>query len=420
MNEKLFQYIWQFGYFNRSSLQTTSGEAIQILHPGKFNTQQGPDFLHAKIKINDTVWAGSVEVHLRSSDWAQHGHDNDPNYNNVILHVVYMDDKPSHMPIPVLSLHDRIPAGLLERYDMLMHAQAFIPCENLIHTVPDIIVNTWKESVMVERLMCKTEVIAQHARETQYHWETVFWWLIARNFGMKTNADVFEAIAKSISIQILAKHRNQLQQLEALLLGQAGLLEEEFKDAYPLMLQKEYRFLKKKYKLIPIHIPVHFLRMRPGNFPTVRLAQLAALIQSSVHLFSKIVEEENLLTVRKCFQVSANDFWSYHYTLQDASAYKVKSVGNTMINHIIINTVVPALFAYADFHTNDTLKAKAIRWLQETPPEKNNITRGFEALGILNNDAMQSQGLLELKTMYCDARKCLDCAIGNHLIKKEV
>jgi hypothetical protein len=234
------------------------------------------------------------------------------------------------------------------------------------------------------------------------------------------NAEAFEAMAKSIPVNILAKHKNQINQLEALLLGQCGLLEKDFSESYPLMLKKEYQFLKNKYSLKPIHMPVHFLRMRPGNFPTVRLAQLAMLVQQSSHLFSKIKEVQSISDLKKMLAVTANDYWNEHYVFDEPSTSKKKILGKQMIDNIIINTIAPALFAYGHLHKETATKEKAIKWLDELPSEKNNITAQWTDAGASNKNAFDSQSLIELKTQYCDQRRCLECAVGNSLMKNSL
>jgi len=241
--------------------------------------------------------------------------------------------------------------------------------------------------------------------------------MLARNFGIKVNADAFEEMAGTISITILAKHRNSIHQLEALLLGQANLLNDEAKDEYTKLLQREYQFLKTKFGLLPIHNKIYFLRMRPGNFPTVRLAQLAMLIHSSTHLFSKVLEETDLKQIKLMLQVTANDYWHYHYQLNESSAYKPKNIGSSMVDNIIINTIVPALFAYGLYRKEEGYKEKAVRWLQELAPESNTITNTFVQLSVSNKTAYDSQALLELKHEYCEAKRCLQCAVGNSLLK---
>ena len=314
MTERLLQFIWQFSYYNKNELETISAETIQIIAPGQYNTNQGPDFLNAKIKIGKTLWAGNIELHLKTSDWNKHNHQHDKNYKNVILHVVWENDNnTADDSIPIIELKQRVSKILLQRYEELMNSRAFISCDKTIHSVRDIVWKNWKERLLAERLLRKSKVIETYLQQNNFHWEESFWWLLARNFGMKINADAFESMAESVSLKILAKHKSQIHQLEALLLGQAGLLEKKFIEDYPKLLQKEFKFLKEKYSLKSIHQPVHFLRMRPGNFPTIRLAQLAMLVYNSSHLFSKIKEADSVSVVNKWFDITANDYWHYHY-----------------------------------------------------------------------------------------------------------
>ena len=287
MTERLLQYIWQFQYFNNSLLHTTNEQALQVINPGKYNTNQGPDFLNAKIWIDNTIWAGSIELHINTSDWKQHNHSNDKNYNNVILHVVWYHDQDLQLPFPTLELQSRVSKLLLNKYDELLRGTQFIPCEKQIQQVIEpLTIISWKERLLIERLQQKAAYIEKFLQRNNQHWEETFWWMLARNFGAKINSDSFEKLGQSIPINLFAKHKQQIHQLEALLMGQSGLLDKNFTDDYPLMLQKEYHFLQKKYRLNKIHEPVYFLRMRPANFPTIRLAQLAVLIQQSQHLFS--------------------------------------------------------------------------------------------------------------------------------------
>jgi len=421
MTERLLQFIWQFQYFNKSELTTSTGEIVQIIFPGGYNTNQGPDFSDAKIKIGNETWAGNVELHFKTSDWKKHNHHKDENYNNVILHVVWEDDSTHENAVPILQLKERVSKILLERYEELMSAVGFIPCEKSIHIIRDIAWRSWKERLLAERLIRKSGNVKFYLEESNYHWEETFWWLLARNFGIKVNADAFEEMAKSIPLTILAKHKNQIHQLEALLLGQAGLLNDPDsygdEEDYPKMLQKEYQFYKNKYALRQINSPVFFLRMRPGNFPTIRLAQLAMLIHESAHLFSKIKEAMSVTEVKKWFDVTANDYWHYHYRFDETSAFRKKKLGDAMIDNIIINTIVPMLFAYGSYHDEEKYKQKALRWLEETPAENNSIIKEFQQLKIENKNAFDSQALIELKNEYCNKKRCLDCTVGNAVLK---
>ena len=418
MNEALLQFIWQFQYFEKANLETECGKKIRVIQPGIHNRNQGPDFLNARVEIDNTLWSGSIELHVFPSQWIAHKHSQDANYNNVILHVVWQSDGVIDLGFPTLVLQTLVPKLLLEKYAVLMTKQQFIPCGNAIASVPEITMLAWKERLLAERMQQKTIVTNGMLEQNKNHWEETFWWLLAKNFGVKINADAFEAVAKSVSISILSKHKNQLQQLEALLLGQANLLSAEATDAYAIMLYKEYLFLQKKYKLTPVVIPVHFLRMRPANFPTIRLAQLAALIHSSTHLFSTIIEAADLVAVKKRFNVSANDYWHYHYLIDITSAFKVKQLGKQMVENIIINTVVPMLYAYGKSIGNSALVQKALQWLTELPDEKNTITSGFSNLGISCANAADSQFQIQLKNNYCNQKRCLECSIGNAILKR--
>lgn len=412
MNERLLQFIWQFRYFNTASLLTTEQEKVLIIHPGRYNTNQGPDFLDAKVRIAGTLWAGNIELHVLSGDWNIHGHSGDANYNNVILHVVWEDDRATSNNIPVIELKDRVSKMLLQHYQEMMGSASFIPCAGNILTVSPLTWVAWKERLAIERLMQKTKQVGAFQQSNHNHWEETCWWMTARNFGIRVNAGLFEDVARSIPVGLLAKHKYQLHQLEALLFGQAGLLERTFSEAYPKMLQKEFRFLKQKYKLRQVHKPVHFLRMRPAAFPTIRLAQLAMLVYNSSHLFSSLKEAASIKELRALLDVTANDYWHYHYVFDEGTAYAPKKLGRLMTDNIIINTIVPLLFAYGHHTGDNALKEKALNWLQSAGPEKNSITKGFDEAGVVQKNAFDTQALLQLKQAYCDQKRCLDCAVG--------
>lgn len=422
MTERLLQFIWQMQYFNKNALCTSAGESLAIQHPGLFNTNQGPDFLQANIKIGSTSWVGNIELHLHTSDWKAHKHEDDLNYSNVMLHVVWKNDlenaDESSRNIPLLILQDRVSKFLLTRYEELMYNHTIIACEKNVHAVPAIIWDAWQTRLAAERLERKSLMIQGYLQKTNNHWEEVFWWILAKNFGATVNTTAFEAVAKSISVNILAKHKNQIQQIEALLLGQAGLLNANFTESYPVMLQKEYRFLREKYKLKAIHEPVHFLRMRPGNFPTIRLAQLAMLIHHSSHLFSQIKDITALKEVMELFTVTANDYWHYHYRLDEAAAFRPKIIGEKTLQNIIINTAIPAVFAYGAVHQEQRYKNKALQWLESIAPEENSITKKWKQLGVHNSSALDSQALTELTKEYCIRKQCLQCAVGNAILKR--
>ena len=299
-----------------------------------------------------------------------------------------------------------------------MEAAQFIPCEKLFHNLNDLSLTSWKQRLVAERLLLKSKNIFQTLEQTNHNWEETFWWLIAANFGLRINSDVFRKIAQSLPQNLLVKHKSNIIQVEAMLFGQAGLLNGDFNEKYPALLQKEYRFYQRKYKLKPVDGALFFLRMRPANFPTIRLAQLAMLIHNSEHLFSKIKETDSISALRKMFDLEANDYWHYHYVFDEETDYKLKRLGRQMIDNIIINTVVPILFSYGLHYEAENYKDQAIRWLEEVLPEKNSITKGFEYLHYLNKSAFDSQAFIQLKNEYCNHKYCLQCAIGNSLLKK--
>ncbi|MEP7251040.1 MAG: DUF2851 family protein [Ginsengibacter sp.] len=424
MKEDLLQYIWQFQYFNTKELQTANGEEIQIISPGSHNSNQGPDFRDGKIKIGNTMWAGNIELHISSSDWNLHRHSSDNNFSNIILHVVWNHDADikdaNQNNIPTLELQQRVSKLLLNKYRELMASAGFIPCERMVPQVNDLTITHWKQRLIAERMVAKAERILCILKETNFHWEETFWRVIAYNFGLKVNSSPFQKIAESLPVSVLAKHKHSIHHLEALLFGQAQLLKETFQDKYPVMLQKEYQFYRKKYQLQEIDGELFFLRMRPASFPTIRLAQLAMLIYNSEHLFSKIKEAHSVGEVRAMLDVKANDYWNYHYIFDEETDYKEKNLGSQMINNIIINTVVPVLFAYGSHHDEKSHREKAINWLENLTAEKNSITKGFEQLGLSNKNAFDSQALIQLKNEYCNKKFCLRCSIGNALLKRNL
>jgi hypothetical protein len=415
MTEKLLQYIWQMQYFNRGDLCTASGEELSIITPGILNRNQGPDFLDARLRIGRETWAGSVELHLLTSGWEAHSHSSDPNFNNVVLHVVWQNDRIGH-PLPLLELRDRVPKFLLDRYEELQGSTSFIACENLIHQAEPLVIDHWKDRLLAERTERKAAFVDKMRLENNSAWQELYWWLLARNFGHSVNADSFEAIARSLDLKMISRHSKQIQQLESLLLGQAGLLNRDFVDDYPVMLQKEYHFLRKKYMLIPPPVPVHFLRMRPANFPTIRLAQLAMLVHKGGHHLDLVIEETDLKKLQAAFDVSVNDYWQFHYLPDKPAPWVDKRIGASMFDNILINSIVPILFAYGSFHDREAYKEKAFAWLSNTGSESNNIIHHFRELGIDCRNAGESQALLELRAQYCEKKRCLDCNIGNAIL----
>ncbi len=418
MNERLLQFIWQHQYFNKNELRLSNGIPFQILRHGVYNSNQGPDFSNALIELEGTYWAGNIELHVKASDWTKHEHQDDENYKNVILHVVWKDDDAQPInSIPLFVLESRVSKLLLHQYESWMNnASAYFPCQAQLVRVDQKKSNNWLMWLSEERLKKKAAVITQLLAFNQLHWEATCWKLISKNFGARVNVDLFEAVAASIPVTLLARHKHQIHALEAMLFGQAGLLSAKFEEKYPQLLQKEYQFYRKKYGLQSVHLPVYFLRMRPANFPTVRFAQLAMLVHQSPSLFAFIRDCTGVKEVRKQFMVTANDYWHYHFRFDQLSDYQPKQVGAVMADNLIVNTVVPMLYAYGTINSQPEYVQKAIQWLAEIPGEKNRVTGNFQSAGFAVQNAMQSQGLLELKTFFCDVKGCLDCAIGKELL----
>jgi hypothetical protein len=361
-------------------------------------------------------------MHLRSSEWRLHGHGSDPAYDNVVLHVVLEEDQPVYRPngerIPCLELRGRIPAKLLENYRRLEHEQAWIPCQYAFQSAPEIVRLNWLDRLLVERLELKTEAIAHALADTKNHWEEAFYRLLARNFGLKINADPFEALARSLPFRIVSKHRSSLLQVEALLFGQAGLLQDDFSDEWLRLLKREYRHLAHKYELAPLEAAQwKFLRLRPANFPTLRIAQLAALMHQSEHLFSDVLDAENLRDMEHLFSAQPGAYWETHFLPDKPSPKQLKRPGRDFVVSLLINTVAPFLFHYGKIKQADTYQQRALALLEALPAESNTLLDGWATLGVQARNAGQTQALIQLKTKYCDARRCLECAIGNAILK---
>jgi hypothetical protein len=421
MTEKLLQFIWQFQYFNTGEMKTTGDEKVQIIHPGQLNHHQGPDFFNGRVKIGTTEWAGHIELHIKSSDWYRHHHEKDARYGKVILHVVWLHDAEvtdeNNQVVPVVELQSRVSGLLLAQYESWMNTPDSIPCGKGLETLPMLHWHNWLDRLLAERLLEKCNRVSQHIEATEMHWEEVCWRMVCTYFGGSVNKTSFQQIATSLPLKILVKHKQVPTQVEALLIGQAGLLHPGLEDPYAKMLYREYQFLQKKYKLQVVNLPPSFLRMRPVNFPTIRLAQLAMLIHDSSHLFSKVLETEDLKEVRKLFDVTANDFWHYHYGLEEETSFLPKKTGSQIVDSVLINAIIPILFSYGHHHFNDAVRAKALRWLEEMPAEKNIYTKLFRELGRTAANAGESQAMLTLKKSYCDAKRCLSCAVGSALLK---
>ncbi|NJN35061.1 MAG: DUF2851 family protein [Saprospiraceae bacterium] len=433
MREDLLQYVWRTRQFDLKDLEDTEGVQIQILDFGEYNTHAGPDFLNAKIQIGEMLWAGNVEMHVRASDWRRHQHSENRAYENVILHVVFDADESvfraqslDNQVIPCLILKGRISGELIEKYQTLMTNENWIPCEKSFEHVSDLTKTMWFERLTIERLERKTTDFVQLFNYNQNDWEETFYQIVARTFGLKINAEPMLWLAQSLPHRVLAKHKNQLFQIEALLFGQAGFLEkiektiQNTEGVYPQALKKEYDFLKHKHNLTAINaVSWQFSKLRPPSFPTIRLAQLAGLIYRSSHLFSKVIDCEEVKQIRALFEAEVSPFWHSHFTLTGEASQKptVKKIGNDFFNTIMINAIVPVLFFYGKYKKEEDFVARALRFLHETEGDKNSLVEQWSNLGVSTHSAYQTQALLELKNEYCVKKRCLSCAIGSAILK---
>jgi len=421
MNEDFLQYLWKTRGFDHHYLFTTQGEPLEIIRPGMHNTDSGPDFFNARIRIGSTLWAGNVEVHLRGSDWRRHKHGDDKAYDNVILHVVCEDDEPllrsNGEAVPTLELGGRISAEQFMRYRELNESTSWVPCGKQAGQVDSLTRTGWLERLMVERLEQRAQSIVQTLLQNHYDWDESFYQHLARYFGMKVNADPFEWLARTLPYRTIARHRGSLLQVEALLFGQAGLVPES-KETYPVLLAREYRILSRKYELpAPQGHLWKFMRLRPVNFPSIRLAQLAALLHHSPRLFSACMETENADELLQLLNVRASGYWDTHYRFGKISPQRTKSLGLSAAHTLLINTVVPFLFVYGRRNGEERYCERALRLLEQLEPEQNTIVRSWAEAGLKADSAFDSQALLQLKSAYCDARRCLHCAIGHRLLK---
>ncbi len=415
------QFIWQGRFMSNGPYYTSDGNRLEVYFPGTHNFNQGPDFLNARIKIGATEWAGNIELHIHASDWYKHKHEQDLNFRNIILHIVWINDQEivDHLckPIHCFCIQPYVSQILLQRYRNLMLGNAFAkPCHSYLPAMKQIQWLSWKERLVMERLEKRSKKIIQYYREATQDWETVTWWVLAANMGLKVNEALFESVARTISLKVLANHRNQIHQLECLLMGQANLLNQHFEEHYPRLLQKEYAYLKKKYQLQQAIGQPAFLRMRPASFPSIRLAQLASILQRKDHFFDFFKNAELIVLIKEMLIVSPNDYWIYHYQLDHPSSYHKKQLGNSMTNSILINTVIPLIYTYGLIMKENSYQEKALNWLLEIRAEQNRYTKEWVGYQIPNHSAFDSQALIELSNAYCMEKRCLECAVGNAIL----
>lgn len=422
MQEDFLHYLWKHKKIIANSLKTTKGELVSIINVGEHNHNTGPDFFNAQLKIGEQLWAGNLEIHIKSSDWYLHNHETDVNYDNVILHVVWEHDteifRKDNTKIPTLELKHYVPQDALNGYQKLFNNnRKWINCENDFASTPEFIMSNWLERLYFERLERKANDITALLHENTNNWESVLFKMLFKNFGLKVNGDAFASIANSFDFSIIRKQQSNLLSLEALLFGQAGLLEDDYQEAYFLELAKEYQFLKQKFTLTNTNVTsLQFFRLRPPNFPTIRMSQLANMYYLHQNLFSKIIAANTLNEFYTFFTVETSTFWETHYTFNKASKASKKKVTKAFVDLLLINTIIPIKFNYAK-QLGKTIDEEIIRMLQQITSEKNSIVDKFNGLKKVSHSALESQALLQLKNEYCDKNKCLKCAVGNSLLK---
>lgn len=423
MREDLLHYIWKYRKLQLTNLVTSKNEAVTILDVGSHNHLAGPDFFNAKIDIDGQLWAGTVEIHIKSSDWYAHNHERDSNYDNVILHVVWEDDstvfRSDKTEISTLELKNYISKSLLEAYQKLFDKTGvhFINCEKDIAQIDGFVFQNWLERLYFERLERKSVLIEELLEKSQNDWEKVIFILLLKSFGSKINSESFLSLSQTLDFSIIRKIQNNVLQMESLLFGQLGLLENDSADAYFKNLKKEYDYLKHKFDLSSKGIQKpDFFKLRPSNFPTIRLSQFANLYGEHQNVFSKIIEASTSKEIYAIFEISASTYWNNHFTFGKESKKSIKKLTKNFVDLIIINTVLPIKLSYAKYMGSDASE-EIIRMISTTNKEKNTIISSFEKIGRAALNAKDSQALIQLYTEYCTKNKCLQCTVGNSLLQ---
>lgn len=423
MRESFLHYVWRHRLYRFVDLTTVTGQSLKIIHPGFPHTDAGPDFKQAIVKIDDITWAGDVEIHILSSDWLKHGHQQDQKYQSVILHVVYDNDmdiyRSSQEKYPTLELKEHIPDDLLNRYREMSLAENELPCRSLLSEIDSLRFSSFLSAMTMERLLKRQKLVLDIVDLCTGNWEEAFFRLLVSNFGFKTNTPAFELLSKSIPYSSIVKHAGSKLQVYALIFGQAGMLQTEMDDPYFQSLQSEYHYLQYKYKLVPLS-PRHwsYLRLRPRNFPCIRLAQLSELIHTVPDLFHRLIHEElGEHELEKLICCTPDVYWQTHYKFGKPVKARCITLGKDSLYLLLINTMVPLLFSYAAFHGKEELQIRAVSMLEDIPFEENRITRYYKEAGFPAKGALYSQAILELKARYCTSKKCLDCPVGSFVLR---
>ena len=424
MKEDFLHYLWKFKKFDALNLRTFNDEEITIINVGQYLELAGPDFFNAQITIGNQKWAGNVEIHLKSSDWYVHHHEIDSAYENVILHVVWEHDteiyRSNNIEIPILELKKHVDPATIQNYQSLMAPKSWIFCEKQIKEVDEFVFKNWQERLFFERLERKSKPIFDLLEQTSQDWEAVLFSLLARNFGLNTNGEAFFKMAQSIPFSIIRKESFEVENLEALFFGLAGLLDSEKEDNYYKDLKFRYSYLLHKYQIEHLMADqVQFFKHRPDNFPTIRLSQLANLYHTHQNLFSKISTLNSLKNSVQVFQIGVSPYWESHYQFDKESPIKKKMLSKSFIDLLLVNTIIPLQFAFAKSQGKE-ITEDLINLLNGLNPEKNAIIDKFSSFGIVSKNAFDTQSLLQLKKEYCNKSRCLECALGLELIKSRV
>lgn len=421
MKEDFLHYLWLYKKFDFTNLKTISNKVVTIIHSGQYTELAGPDFFNAQIKIGNQKWAGNIEIHINSSDWYLHNHQNDSNYDTVILHVVWNYDTPifdrNNQEIEVLEIQKYVNSLEIKKYQNLVQAKSWIYCENHIKDINSFIWNNWTERLFLERLERKTTNIFKLLEETNNDWEAVLFYLLAKNFGLNTNGESFLNIAKSIGFSVIRKESLENLYLEALLFGQANAIPKEPQDQYAKDLKSWYDYLSNKYLIEPLpELQLQFFKHRPDNFPTVRLTQLASVYATHKNVFSKLLALNTKQEFYDFFNCTISAYWQNHYQLDKVSVSKNKNISKSFVDLVIVNTIVPIFFTYNQQIGKD-VSEDLISLLQSLPVEKNNVITKFSEIGVKVHSAFETQSLLQLKSEYCNQQKCLQCAVGLDFLK---
>ena len=420
MTEEFLQYLWKFRLLNHK-LQTRSGESVVVIHPGEHNRDGGPDFINARIRLGETTWAGNVEIHVNEADWFRHNHHHNSAYDNVILHVVH-NENPDVLTrfdrlLPTLAVKDHYPGHIIERYEEFLSNRYWIPCENLVRGQDPFHFDQWSAALIIERLDDRSSQWKLLLEANKFDWAETFHQVLGRSFGLKINTLPFELLAKSLPLKIILRYKNDHFKLEALAFGQAGMLNTEFKEEYPKLLKKEYGFLAAKHSLTPMDPSLwKFLRLRPSAFPTIRIAQWAFILKHADLFFSSVLDYRDPREIMKLLSGGTSEYWDNHFVFEKRSSFIRKAIGTSFIQLQIVNTIAPFIYFYGDHKGMNEYKEKAISLIENMPGEKNSVVGKWNELGFPVDNSLKTQTLIQLKSNYCDRKKCLDCRIGVRLL----